>query len=205
VDKSADTTTANAFVTGLFGTKRIVLWDTLLKKFDEREVLAVTGHELGHYALNHIPWAIALSSLIFVAGLYWTDVVGRRLIARYRGRFGFDSLSDVAATPLLVALLAIASTALGPIALAYSRRNEHEADRFALELTHYNRSAALAFTRLQHDNLGIPRPSLFEKIWRSSHPSVAERIEFCNTYRPWERGGEGGKSSDDFLKTPAAP
>ena len=180
-----DTKTANAFVTGLFGTKRIVLWDTLLRDFDEREVLVVMGHEMGHYALNHVAWGILLSSTLVVAGLFWTDRAGRWLLRRYSRRFGFDSLGDVAATPLLIVLLGLSMAALGPFALAYSRHDEHEADRFALDLTHMNRSAARAFADFQRENLGVPDQTLVDRLWRSTHPSAAERIEFCNTYRPW--------------------
>lgn len=186
--KSADTKAVNAFVTGLFGTKRIVLWDTLLRDFDEREVHAVLGHEMGHYALNHVARGIVTFSLILVAGLFWTDRAGCWLVKRQRHRFGFDSLADVAATPLIVGLLGVSAIVLTPPALAYSRYHEHEADRFALDLTHLNRSAARAFADLQRENLGVPRASLFEKLWRSSHPSIAERIEFCNTYRPPSTG-----------------
>jgi Zn-dependent protease with chaperone function len=188
VNKSIDTKTANAYVKGLFGSKRIVLWDTLLKNFDENEVLAVMGHEMGHYALNHVGWSIAASSIVLLAGLWWTDRAGRWLLARHQSRFGFNSLSDVAATPLLVILMGVSSTVLAPLALAYSRYHEHEADRFSLELTRLNRSAARAFADFQRENLSIPRPNPLLKLWRSSHPSVAERIEFCNTYRPWAQG-----------------
>jgi Zn-dependent protease with chaperone function len=188
VDKSIDTRTANAYVKGLLGTHRIVLWDTLLKDFDEREVLVVMGHEMGHYVRNHVAWSIAASWLVILGGLYWTDRAGRRLVARYSGRFGFGSLADVAATPLLLVLIGLASTVLTPFALAYSRHHEHEADRFALELTHLNRSAARTFAHFQSENLGIPRHSLLYTLWRSTHPSTAERIEFCNAYHPWRAG-----------------
>jgi Zn-dependent protease with chaperone function len=186
VDKSVDTVAANAYVKGLFGTKRIVLWDTLLENFDDREVLAVMGHEMGHYTLNHIPRAIALSSLILAVSLFWTDRAGRWLIARYQRRFGFDSLADVAATPLLLILMAVSSTVLGPVALAYSRHCEREADRFSLDLTHMNRSSARAFAGLLRQNLSVPYHHPIETLWRSTHPSIAERIEFSNTYRPWD-------------------
>lgn len=186
VNKSVDTRTANAYVTGLFGTKRIVLWDNLLRDFDEREVLAVMAHEMGHYALDHVAWSIVLSATVVLAGLFWTDRVGRRLLARFGARLGVASLADVAAAPLLLVLLGLSSTALAPVVLAYSRYHEHEADRFALDLTHLNRSTARAFADLQRENLGVPRQTLVDKLWRSTHPSAAERIEFCNTYRPWE-------------------
>lgn len=187
VNKSVDTKTVNAYVKGLWGTKRIVLWDTLLERLDDREVLAVLGHEMGHYVLNHIPKAVLLSVLAVGASLYWTDRVGCKLLANkeIRRRFGFESLADVAATPLLLVLMAASSVVLGPIGLALSRYHEHEADRFSLELTHQNASAARAFVDLQRANLSVPRHSRVETLWRSTHPSIAERIEFCNRYHPW--------------------
>jgi Zn-dependent protease with chaperone function len=188
VNKSVDTKTVNAYVKGLLGTHRIVLWDTLLKNFEEREVLVVMGHEMGHYVLHHVGWSIGLSTVLLLAGLFWTDRAGRWVVARFRRRIGFDSLSDVAATPLLLILVALSSLALAPVALAYSRHNEHEADRFAVELTRMNRSAARAFVDLQRDNLGVPRHGLLERLWRDTHPTSAERIEFANTYRPWAAG-----------------
>ncbi|HUR46328.1 MAG TPA: M48 family metalloprotease, partial [Candidatus Saccharimonadales bacterium] len=61
VNKSVDTTTVNAYVTGFLGTKRIVLWDTLLAKLTDDEVLYVMGHEMGHYVLNHVVKGILFS------------------------------------------------------------------------------------------------------------------------------------------------
>jgi len=74
-----------------------------------------------------------------------------------------------------------------PVGLAFTRHFEHEADRFGLEVTRTNRPAALAFVKLQQDNLGNPRPHWLVTLWRASHPTLAERIEFCNAYRPWEQ------------------
>ena len=65
---------------------------------------------------------------------------------------------------------------------------EHEADRFALELTRDNHAAATAFVRLEEENLANPRPGPLYVLWRGSHPSLAQRIEFANGYRPWEHG-----------------
>ena len=182
---SVDTKRMNAYVKGLLGSKRIVLWDTLLAKLDERQVLFVMGHEMGHYVLGHVPRTILLSFFVVLAGLYWVDRAGQWLIQRFSARFRFDRLADVASVPLILILLQIASLILSPIALAYSRYQEHEADRFALELTRTNRSGALAFAKLQEENLGIPRPGPFYKLWRSTHPSIGERIEFANSYHPW--------------------
>jgi STE24 endopeptidase len=85
----------------------------------------------------------------------------------------------------MIMLLEFAFLVLSPVGLAYSRHQEHEADRFALELTRTNHSAALSFVKLQEENLGNPRPGLFYRIFRSSHPSIGERIDFCNSYHPW--------------------
>ena len=83
-------------------------------------------------------------------------------------------------------LIQVCSLVLHPVALAYSRYQEHEADRFALELTRANHSGAMAFVKLQDENLGNPRPGCVYRIFRASHPSIGERIDFCNTYRPGE-------------------
>jgi Zn-dependent protease with chaperone function len=77
-----------------------------------------------------------------------------------------------------------------PLVLAFSRHQEHEADRFALELTRDNRAAATTFVRLQEENLSVPRPGPLFMLWRGSHPSLGDRVDFANRYRPWETGQE---------------
>jgi Zn-dependent protease with chaperone function len=185
VDKSRDTSAVNAYVTGLLQTKRIVLWDTTIAKLSEKELLSVMGHEMGHYMLGHVVRSILLSPIIVFAGLFFVDKIGRRLVSRYRDRLGFDDLADIASLPLMLALAQVASLVLVPIAFAYSRYQEHEADRFALDLTRTNHSAGTAFIKIQGENLGNPRPGLIYKILRSSHPSIGDRIDFCNSYHPW--------------------
>jgi STE24 endopeptidase len=185
VEKSVDTKAVNAYVTGVFATKRIVLWDTLLAKLDTQEVLHVMGHEMGHYALGHVVRSIILSAGLTLLGLFLVDWAGRLLVARYSARLGFDRLSDVASLPLLMMLLEVVIVLLSPVALAYSRNQEHEADRFALNLTHDNRSGARSFVKLMEENLSNPRPGPIYKFFRSSHPSIGERIDYCNSYHPW--------------------
>jgi STE24 endopeptidase len=185
VDKSVDTKAVNAYVTGLFATKRIVLWDTLLAKLDEKEVLHVMGHEMGHYVLGHVVKSIFLSFGLTLIGLFLVDRAGRFLVGRYASRLGFDQLSDVASVPLLLMLFEVAMFLLSPVALAYSRNQEHEADRFALDLTRDNRSGARSFVKLLEENLSNPRPGPIYKFFRSSHPSIGERIDYCNSYHPW--------------------
>jgi Zn-dependent protease with chaperone function len=190
VNKSVDTKTVNAYVTGFLGTKRIVLWDTLLEKLDDEEVLFVMGHEMGHYVLGHVVRMILLMSVLVLGALFVVHRWSGRLIARHGRRFGFHDLSDIASLPLLILLMNLLSLAVSPAILAYSRHNEHESDRFGLEITRNNHAAATAFVTLQVENLANPRPGWLFKLWRGSHPPIGERVDFMNAYRPWETGEE---------------
>jgi STE24 endopeptidase len=188
VDKSIDTKAVNAYVNGLGQTKRIVLWDTIIAKLDRRELLSVMGHEMGHYVLDHVTKSIAFLSLLILATLYAAHRTAGGFIRRWRERIGFSALSDVASLPLILLLAGLFSIVVTPVGLAYSRLIEHQADRFGLEITRDNHAAATAFVKLQTQNLGMPRPGWLYKLWRASHPPIGERIDFCNTYRPWETG-----------------
>ncbi|HEV7589760.1 MAG TPA: M48 family metallopeptidase, partial [Longimicrobium sp.] len=101
VDKSADTKTLNAYVTGFGGSKRIVLWDTIIQKMNERELLFVVGHEMGHYVLHHVQLLMLAASLLVLLSLYAVHRSAGWAIARWRRRFGFDRLDDIASYPLL--------------------------------------------------------------------------------------------------------
>jgi STE24 endopeptidase len=188
VDKSVDTKTVNAYVTGFLSTKRIVLWDTILAKLDPPEILFAMGHEMGHYVLGHTWQLIILGSALALLGLWVVHRTAHALIARHQGRFGFSELSDVASAPLMALLFSLVALVLTPAILTFGRHVEHEADRFGLEITRDNHDCATAFVKLQSENLANPRPGLLYKLWRSDHPPVGERIDFCNEYRPWEKG-----------------
>jgi STE24 endopeptidase len=186
VAKSEDTNAVNAYVAGFGTTKRIVLWDTILAKLNREQLLVVMGHEMGHYVLGHVWKLISSFSALIIAALYAVHRTARWMIARYRNRFGFSELSDVASLPLILVLFSIASLVVTPIALAVQRHFEHEADRFGLEITRDNYAAATAFVKLQQENLAVPRTGRLYTWWRASHPSLGDRIDFSNDYRPWE-------------------
>jgi STE24 endopeptidase len=188
VNKSIDTKRVNAYVTGVGRTKRIVLWDTLLDKLESDQVAFVVAHEMGHFVLRHVLALIALAAVLALTSLYLIHRVAGRLIRRFGHRFGFSQLSDPASLPLLILLATAVSLITTPLVLAFTRHQEHEADRFALELTRDNRGAATAFVRLQEENLAVPRPGMLFMLWRGSHPALGERVDFANQYRPWERG-----------------
>jgi STE24 endopeptidase len=188
VDKSVDTRALGAYVVGLGATKRIVLYDTLLEKLTPDEILFVLGHEMGHYALRHVLILLAANWVLTLFALWVVHRSAGSLLRRFGHRFGFDRLDDPASLPLLLLLTSVASFTIQPAALALSRYQEREADRFGLEITRNNRAAATAFVKLQEENLAVPRPAPLYRLWRAAHPSLAERITFANEYRPWGAG-----------------
>jgi Zn-dependent protease with chaperone function len=187
VNKSKQTKTMNAYVTGLGPSKRIVLWDTLLAKLDHDEILAVMGHEMGHYVLHHIwkgmAFGIGLSAFVFFIG----QKIFERGLARSGTRWGIVDRSDPAALPWLLLVGAIIGFLLSPITSGYSRMIEHSADKFGLELTHLNEPMASSFVKFAEDSKHDPNPPRFIEWWRYSHPSDQRRIDFALTYRPWEK------------------
>jgi STE24 endopeptidase len=183
VNKSKQTKTMNAYVNGIGPTARIVMWDTLLAKLDHDEVLAVMGHEMGHYVLKHIwrglAFTLALSLFVFF--------FGQKIVDRGVHRRGFASAGDPAALPWVMLVFFLIGFFLTPVGAAYSRYGEHESDKFSLELTRLNEPMATAFRKMAEDSKRDPSPHPFIKYWRYSHPPIAERIPFALSYKPWEQ------------------
>jgi STE24 endopeptidase len=185
VNKSKQTKTMNAYVTGIGPSARIVMWDTLLAKLDHDEVLAVMGHEMGHYVEKHlwkgIAFSIALSFFVFWLG----QALYERGLTRWGSRWGVrDERGDPAALPWLLALSAAITFLLSPVTSGFSRHVEHQADIFSLELTHLNEPLASAFVKFAEDSKADPRPPRFIEWWRYSHPSLGRRIDFVLSYKP---------------------
>ncbi|MGQ0736391.1 MAG: M48 family metallopeptidase [Acidobacteriota bacterium] len=188
VNKSVDTKTINAYVAGVFNTERIVLWDTIIARMTDGELLFVMGHEMGHYVLGHIWQLLALSTVVLLGSFYAAYRTAGAVMARYGRRFGFTTLDDFASLPLLLVLTGLFSLLVAPGLLAFNRYLEREADRFGLEITQTSHSAGTAFVKLQTDVLAVPRPGLLNVLWRQSHPPLGERIDFANEYHPWRDG-----------------
>jgi Zn-dependent protease with chaperone function len=188
VNKSKQTKTMNAYVNGLGPTKRIVLWDTILAKMPHDELMFVMAHEMGHYVMHHV-WIMVGFILVVLFGVF---CVSQRTVewatARWGTAWGFDRPHDPAAVPLLLLVVSVALFLLTPALNAFSRKAEHDADIFALELTRDGDAGARAFVRLAEDSKVLPDPHPFVRFWRYGHPTLAERIEFCRSYRPWEEG-----------------
>jgi STE24 endopeptidase len=195
VNKSVDTKTLNAYVTGIGKTARIVLWDTILKELTADEVAVTMGHEMGHYTLGHRWKLLVFESLTLLAGLWFIHLSAGWILGRFVTRAGVAELADFASLPLLILIFSLVLFVLWPPLLAVSRHFEHEADRFGLEITHDNHSCAMIFVKFMRHDLAYPTPSPFFEFFRASHPSVSERIDFCNTYHPWIDGGHGRYSN----------
>ncbi len=188
VDKSKETNLMNAYMTGVFNTKRIVLWDTTINYLTVDEVLGVVAHEMGHYLMGHVWKSIVFGGLGSIFLLYLLYRMSNRALKKSKGRFGFSKLSDVAAFPLIMLLINIMLFAAAPISNAYSRNIELEADRFELELTQNNFATGTGTVKLHQQSLTMPEPGLIYLLWTYDHPTYKSRVDFANEYRPWENG-----------------
>ena len=188
MDQSTESKVFGAYVAGLGGSERIVIFDTTLTGLDEPETLFVVAHEIKHYLLKDAWKLVGLYVALMVVGFFATDLLARIAIRRWRAQFGFSELADPAALPLLFLFFGLVSLTLTPAINAVSRSIEHEADRFGLEMTHDNHAAASAFIKLQNEAMGVPYPGWLERTFRLNHPSLGDRITFANDYHPWDAG-----------------
>ena len=188
VDKSKQTKTMNAYVTGVGPTKRIVLWDTLLQKLTHDEIVVVMGHEMGHYVLNHLWKGLAFSVLVSLLVTFLGQRAFDGGLARWGSRWQVRDAGDPAALPWLLVITSTILFVLSPIVSSFSRWEEHQADIFGLELTHLNAPMASAFVKFAEDSKQNPRPNAFIEFWRYSHPSLGRRIDFVLGYHPWTEG-----------------
>jgi len=173
VDGSRRTSKANAFFAGFGKTKRIALFDTLITKHNEDELLAVLAHEIGHCKLRHVPVQIALG-LVESALMFW-------LLHLALGSPAFFEAFGVSGRPLGLGLLFFtllyqpAGLLLGLFSSAMSRRHEFQADAFAAKACN---AAPLmkALRKLSVENLAHPQPHPLTIALRYSHPPLGERL-----------------------------
>ncbi|MGD0500299.1 MAG: M48 family metallopeptidase [Bryobacteraceae bacterium] len=186
-------TSLNAYVAGIGASKRVVVWDTTLRKMTTGQTLFVFGHEMGHYVLGHIWLSIGGICALLLAGLFAAYHAMRRMIARWGARWNILGLDDWAALPLLMLAFAVLSFAAEPATSSFSRMLEHHADIYGLEVIHgivpdASQAAAQAFQILGEVSLSDPNPSPFIEFWLYDHPSVSDRVRFAAEYDPWGKG-----------------
>ncbi|WP_217913161.1 M48 family metalloprotease [Miltoncostaea marina] len=176
-DASARTTAANAYVSGLGGSRHIVLYDTLLRDFPRDQVRMVVAHELAHVARRHVlkgsTWGAALAvpgCLLVFAVVGWRTGFG----APGRGPAGCDLVLRRVA--LAAATATVIGTLSAPLGNWVSRAYEREAEWGALAVTR-DPGAAIGLQRgLVERSLGVPDPPRAVRVWFGSHPTALERI-----------------------------
>lgn len=178
-DMSKRTKAANAALTGIGNTRRIVLGDTLISEFSTDEIETVLAHELGHHVHKDIPFLIAFGTLSTTLSLYLASVALNWAI----GYFGFTGPADVAAFPALGLIFGAYGLITMPIDNAVSRWRERMADDYALQSTGKTEAFASAFTRLANQNLGEVDPEKWVVFLFYSHPPLGERIEKARRWR----------------------
>lgn len=175
VDMSRQTEKANAYVTGLFGSKRIVVGDTLLDHFAPAEVGFVVAHELGHYVTRDVWRSVAAgtaaSALIFFGSAKLAAKPGRSLAtAAGMGRIFFAG--------------SVLGIAVGPLMAGFSRSRERAADRFAIAATQDRQAGIDAFTRLRERNMAESEQPPWMELLFSTHPSLGRRIRVLQNGMP---------------------
>ena len=172
VSRQSNRITAN--VNGLFGTTRIALSDTLIDNTDPDEVLSVMGHEMGHYALNHLWEMFAMFAVLLAIGFAFTDRLFAFVNARFGKKWGISGISDIAGLPLLAACLSVYFFIATPAFNTVIRTNEAEADIYGLNAAREPDGFATAALRLA--SYRKIDPGNWEEFVFFDHPSGRARI-----------------------------
>jgi len=186
MEASAKTSAINAYVTGVGASKRVVVWDTTIQKTNPDEVLAVVGHELGHYVLGHTWKGFLFFTVGSLGGLYVAYRALQWVLARWGKTWGVRGQEDWAALAVLLLIFHVLEFAGTPIGNGFSRMQEHAADVYGLEVTHG--ILPNSFQKLGDIDLADPNPSKFITFWLYSHPPLGERLAFAHNYDPWSKG-----------------
>jgi STE24 endopeptidase len=172
---------ANAALTGLGATRRIILSDTLLDNYTPDEIEAVLAHELGHQVHRHI-----LKSIIVQAGITFIGFFAANWTLHFavdRHLFNLGGLHDFANLPLLALVSVVLSVLLMPALNAYSRYNERQADRYAFESISSVDPFISSMNKLADQNLAERTPSKWVEWYFHSHPSISRRLAAASEWQ----------------------
>ncbi|HOE70094.1 MAG TPA: M48 family metallopeptidase [Brevefilum sp.] len=172
MDMSRRTKQANASLTGLGNTRRIILGDTLISEFSADEIETVLAHELGHHVNHDVAWLIGGGTVLTALGLF---LVSRAMVWAI-AVFGFTGASDPAGFPALMILFSLYQLITMPIENAFSRWRENKADDYALQATNKAEAFSSAFKRLANQNLSDVDPESWVVFMFYSHPPLQARI-----------------------------
>ena len=171
---------ANAALTGLGNTRRIILADTLLDNYSADEIEAVLAHELGHHVHKHILKSIGVQAGVTLVGFWAANAVLHYAIDRWHM---FATISDFANLPLLMLIFAVLSFLLMPALNWFSRYNERQADRYAFENIGSVGPFISSMSKLAEQNLAERTPSRWVEFWFHSHPAVSRRIAAAESWQ----------------------
>jgi STE24 endopeptidase len=180
VDASRRTTAANAYVGGLGHTKRVVLYDTLLERFDPAQVELVVAHELAHVKQRDLARGMLWVAIVAPPGMYLVMLLTRRWSARAGVEPGAPG-----SLPALALALALVAFGLGVVSNQLSRAVENRADAYSLELTGEPGEFIELERRLALANVTDPDPPDAYQLVFGTHPETVERIGIALAY---ERG-----------------
>lgn len=181
VEMSDKTNALNAYVNGIGRNLRIVLWDTTLDRLETDEVLFIMAHEMGHYALKHLPLLLLGTIALSFLALYVTYRLYNWTVKRYGERLQIKR-NDLAALPIILLILSLLSFASNPFTNVVSRVYEYQADEYAVELTNDVDAAVSTFQKLSVEGLADVNPPRLVKIFRYTHPPMVERITHIIEY-----------------------
>ena len=171
---------ANAALTGLGATRRIILADTLLDNYSPDEIEAVLAHELGHHVHRHILKSMFVQAGITMLGFWSANYVLRLAIEEWNM---FETVSDFANLPLLILVSTILSFLLMPAMNAYSRFNERQADRYAFQSIRSVEPFITSMNKLAAQNLAERTPSKWVEWFFHSHPAISRRIAAAQAWK----------------------
>jgi STE24 endopeptidase len=179
---------ANAALTGLGSTRRIIIADTLLQSCNDDEIEAIMAHELGHQVHRHIPKSIVMEAIITLAGFWAANFVLQYATRELQQTTKFQHLTDFANLPLLVLVSSVLSILLMPAMNGYSRLTERQADLYCWKSVPSIKPFITAMEKLTAQNLSERSPSRLVEIFFHSHPPISKRIAaaeaWANTNRP---------------------
>ncbi|MFD3447287.1 M48 family metallopeptidase [Microbacteriaceae bacterium 4G12] len=182
VNMSKKTNSLNAYVTGIGGNSRIVLWDTTLNRLQENEILFIMAHEMGHYVMKHIYWGIAGSILLSFVGLFLMNYIMRICVAKWGDRIQIPRMTSFSVLPLFFLVSSVLSFVASPATNYVSRIEEHAADTYAIDMTHNSKAAVHTFQDLSKTSLSQVNPPLLVKWFLYTHPTMFERITYLEEY-----------------------
>jgi STE24 endopeptidase len=180
MDGSRRSKHSNAYFTGLGRSKRVVLFDTLVRSLEEDALLSVIAHEIGHEKRRHVLKNLALSLAVSLAG-FW--IISLLLpYAPFFQAFGFDEASYHAAVVLVAFCAGPFTFYLSPLLAIWSRKHEYAADRFAVKVMGTSKGLRNALIQLNRNNLKNLTPHPWYSFYHYSHPTLLERVEAMEGY-----------------------